>query len=367
MEQDLIYSIVYVLLCAAIIYPPAEFVSAGFTIPVLFSKFLGSENDSFIHFHLKRSLITLMTYSLLPFGYIITIIVFGNLEMLEIFTRSVFGNIYLTLSLMLPIAALYQIKVWTDNNYEEHPIAKNLSKFCNNGMNWRSIQTNIDIEFRRPEKMYTKTNPLSFIAITENWILKITPLTIYLAHQSDTTVTVKTSQTYNLSPQTSDEIQYLNIEVKSSRPSVEPFIIRINSENFLNLQDRLTRTINVMPDVKFHKNILERFVDVFKENMKENPRYESASQVFETCIGCMEVAPNVKIQKMCTDESGAPTDPCSPCYCQPMWCADCMAKWFASRQDSNNPSSWLSSKCTCPMCRAKFCLLDVCYTRSTDE
>lgn len=131
----------------------------------------------------------------------------------------------------------------------------------------------------RPEKMYTKTNPLSFIAITENWILKITPLTIYLAHQSDTTVTVKTSQTYNLSPQTSDEIQYLNIEVKSSRPSVEPFIIRINSENFLNLQDRLTRTINVMPDVKFHKNILERFVDVFKENMKENPRYESASQV----------------------------------------------------------------------------------------
>lgn len=68
---------------------------------------------------------------------------------LEIFTNNFFGNIYLTLSLMLPIAALYQIKIWTDNNYEEHPIAKSLSKFCNNDMNWRSVQTNIDIEFRR--------------------------------------------------------------------------------------------------------------------------------------------------------------------------------------------------------------------------
>lgn len=127
----------------------------------------------------------------------------------------------------------------------------------------------------RPEKMYTKTSPLSHIAITDNWILKITPLTIHLAHQSDVTVTVKTSETYNLSPENYGEIQYLNIECKSSRQGVDPFIIRINSENFQNLQNRLTRTINVMPHVKFHKNILERFVDVFKENIKENPKYDS--------------------------------------------------------------------------------------------
>lgn len=32
---------------------------------------------------------------------------------------------------------------------------------------------------------------------------------------------------------------------------------------------------------------------------------------------------------------------------------------FASRQDPSTPETWLSSKCTCPVCRAKFCILDV--------
>lgn len=88
-------------------------------------------------------------------------------------------------------------------------------------------------------------------------------------------------------------------------------------------------------------------------------------QAFENCMGCMEVRPNVKLQKMCT-ESVESADPCSSCYCRPMWCVDCMAKWFASRQDPSNPSNWLSSKCTCPMCRANFCILDVCYLSSAD-
>ena len=71
----------------------------------------------------------------------------------------------------------------------------------------------------------------------------------------------------------------------------------------------------------------------------------------------MQETANVKLVKLCADrEEGE----CQPCLCRPLWCMDCMAKWFCNRQDQNNTSAWLSGKAGCPMCRAKFCILDVC-------
>lgn len=51
-----------------IIYPPTEFVSAGLTIKDIFSNWLGSENEFFVQYHIKRSIITLFIHSMLPFG-----------------------------------------------------------------------------------------------------------------------------------------------------------------------------------------------------------------------------------------------------------------------------------------------------------
>lgn len=80
----------------------------------------------------------------------------------------------------------------------------------------------------------------------------------------------------------------------------------------------------------------------------------------------MVAEPNIKLQKNCADENEhgemVPlTDRCGNCYCRPMWCSDCMAKWFASRQSQYAKDVWLQMKCTCPMCRAPFCILDICY------
>lgn len=36
---------------------------------------------------------------------------------------------------------------------------------------------------------------------------------------------------------------------------------------------------------------------------------------------------------------------------------------FASRQDQNHPETWMSSKATCPLCRSRFCMLDVCQVQ----
>lgn len=78
----------------------------------------------------------------------------------------------------------------------------------------------------------------------------------------------------------------------------------------------------------------------------------------ETCAGCLQKEANVKLQKLCTELREGD---CQQCYCRPMWCLDCMGKWFASQQDKDNSQTWLSGKTPCPTCRRRFCILDVCY------
>lgn len=89
-------------------------------------------------------------------------------------------------------------------------------------------------------------------------------------------------------------------------------------------------------------------------------------QDLETCFACMNAEPNVKLKRNCSDtdivtgERLPANEMCNMCYCRPMWCVDCLAKWFASRQDPDEKGVWLQQKCSCPMCRALFCLSDVC-------
>lgn len=49
-------------------------------------------------------------------------------------------------------------------------------------------------------------------------------------------------------------------------------------------------------------------------------------QELEQCVGCMQTTSNVKLNKLCTD-ADQENNGCIACYCRPMWCADCMAKW----------------------------------------
>lgn len=245
------------------------------------------------------------------------------------------------------------MKIWSGNNYINHPIVINLERFQRP---WSSLAGDINREFRNIDKICINTSSITKIIATENWILKVTPLNVHMAHQSDTRLTVKEANTYHISHQNTSEVQFLNIEVKSSRPNVVPFDIRINATDFKDLQDRVTRIITILPNVKFHKTVIEQFVDIFKETVQQNPKYE-VNEDYEQCIGCLQAAPSIKLRKMCTD---AGQNNCTNCYCRPMWCLECIAKWFASRQDSEHQNQWLSSKSTCPMCRSTFCILDVC-------
>ncbi|XP_076266605.1 E3 ubiquitin-protein ligase TM129 [Rhynchophorus ferrugineus] len=360
MSPLVIFTLFYLLISCGIIYPPTEFISAGFTVQNWFGSILGSESQQFIRYHLKKSILNLIVYSCLPLIYILLLFILGYVDELSslFIGKTLYWRIFAGSSLTLPVLALYELKRWTDDNYRQHPLVKNLTRFSNNNNSWEAVASEIENEFRRIEKVCISTNPLSKVVVTENWIMKVTPLTIFLTHQSDAALIVKSATNYALSHINSKETQYLNIEVKSDRIDA-PFIIRINAADFKDLEDRLARSINILPNVKFHKSILEQFLDVFKDTIAKNPKY-STTMDLDQCIGCLQARPAVKLQKQCEDSDNHHGNNCTSCFCKPMWCVECMGKWFVSRQDAEQRNQWLSSKCTCPLCRATFCLLDVC-------
>ena len=51
-------------------------------------------------------------------------------------------------------------------------------------------------------------------------------------------------------------------------------------------------------------------------------------QELDQCIGCMQTTSNVKLHKLCENVSeDVGSEACVACYCRPMWCIECMAKW----------------------------------------
>ncbi|KAK5644774.1 hypothetical protein RI129_006074 [Pyrocoelia pectoralis] len=277
-SEILLFSILYLLISGCIVYPPVEFISSGLTISSIFSSFLKSENEHFILYHIKRSIITLFIYSLLPLAYIIGLWFFNySEEIISIWStdKSLLWQLFTNSCFIFPLLALYQIKTWSDDNWKNHPIAVNLSKFCNNNGTWLSVASDINVEFRRIDKICIQTNAVSKIIATENWILKVTPLTIFVAHQSDATFNACHTDTHSISPDNSRQVQYVTIEVKSARDNVPSFNIRINTSDFKDLQDRLARPISILPNVLVHKSLMDKFVDTFKEVVKENPLYNT--------------------------------------------------------------------------------------------
>lgn len=366
-EAELIYNLFYILISICIIYPPTEFISIGLTIEQIFANFLGSETLNFIRYHQKLTSLKLAIHGSLPAIYfIIHYLRFpqndnSNNEELKFIVWKICKIFSFTISITISAIITY----WYQQNWKYHPISKLLICFSNSLNSYESVAINISDEFRRPDILNMNINPVSSVIATENWIIKTSSYTLYIAHQSDTTLEVIKAETYDIAVDTIDRVQMVNIMVKPLRRGVRKFQIRINALDFKTLQDRISRPITIPSTIRFHQNITDRFVEVFKEHVSQNNKYKT-NQNLELCFACMIEVPNIKIQKQCLDvnENGEPIPSdqhCRDCYCRPMWCVDCLAKWFVSRQNEYERDVWLGKKCTCPLCRATFCILDVCY------
>lgn len=183
MSAFIFYTLFYLLMSGCIVYPPTEFVSAGLTVKDIFANWLGSENEFFIQYHIRRSVITLLVHSMLPLGnkdvlyfylllslflsfevftdsciifffcsgYILGLIFFGHVDAAKLFHvgGNFFGLLVVLCFTIGPFYMLNKVFEWSAHDWATHPIALNLSVYSNNNMSWMSVASDINVEYRR--------------------------------------------------------------------------------------------------------------------------------------------------------------------------------------------------------------------------
>ncbi|XP_013403390.1 E3 ubiquitin-protein ligase TM129 [Lingula anatina] len=349
-------TLVYWMLAACFVAPPSEFVHGGLTVQNLLSSYLGSEEMNFIYYHIRRTTATAIIHSFIPLGYYFIIgFAIQDLHLYHLHRASFYWKIYLAASLIIPFCVCLLAYFWSLKKWNNHPIAKNLG-YLGNGDSWRAVASSIDVEFRRINK-FTSGVPGRRLYVTDSWIIQTAAYHLNVAHQRDMHLTLSGAEEHEISPESFQGVQFLNITVDSINEHVQSFVIRLNSLEYGDLKEKLQAPVRNAREIVIHQSLGDRFLLAFKEQIDKNARFNVAQDVeLDSCIGCMLVPANTKLQKLCDQpEEGE----CKQCYCRPLWCIDCMGKWFASRQDQQKPELWLSGKAPCPMCRATFCVLDV--------
>ncbi|XP_064383296.1 transmembrane protein 129-like [Halichondria panicea] len=333
---------------------PQEISSAGLTLPGLFSKYFGDPSLDFTRYHLRRTTCSVIVHLFLPLVYCIGLsFVCPSLHM---FNPRLWSAT--TLSIWLPSVTVGMIGLsialyWYTNNWQRHPMTVQLSQL---GQPWRRVAGSINAEFLHIDKFVSQLGG-STVIVTDSWIIQCNVHSVNLIHQRDAVLNVAAADEHNFTLDGQSK-QYLTINVNSINSKFKSFSIRLNSHQYSQLTDKLQAPIRTARTVLIQQSLSDRFISAFREQVQRNGMYQipPGSPALEPCVGCLQVLPQVKIQKMC-----APVDDgqCRQCFCRPMWCLSCMSKWFAARQDKDRPDSWMSSTAPCPMCRAKFCMLDV--------
>ncbi|XP_045492545.1 E3 ubiquitin-protein ligase TM129 isoform X1 [Colias croceus] len=359
--MDVLITLFYILFSICVVYPPTEFVSAGFTIPQVFDSFLGSENMNFIKYHMKRITITVLIHASLPLGYVITLWCGGE--------RGEWMLSSLIATALIPAYMMYTVICWWEYDKTNHPVVKALMPYVRHRQDWRVLAADFNIEFRGVDKVSLPLSATSKVIATQTWVIKVSQYHVNIIKQSDCTLVATATDTHNLTPTGEEEVQFVNIEVIPLRDDMERFVFRMSTAALRELQPRLDRPVRVPEHISLMPPLIERFVQVFKEHVDQNPVYhvdQSFQQELEQCIGCMQNQAEVKINKRCepTEEVQGGPPPCQQCNCRVLWCCACMARWWATRA-AGAPSSWLAARGSCPVCRAVFCLLDVCFCTTT--
>lgn len=139
--MEMLITLFYVLFCVCVVYPPTEFVSAGFTISQIFESYLGSENLNFVGFHMKRMTITSLIHSFLPLGYVLSLWCGGE--------KNEWMPAFAIFTTIIPVLMCYKLVTWWENRKIKHPVVKALLPYVTAGSDWRVVAANVNVEFRR--------------------------------------------------------------------------------------------------------------------------------------------------------------------------------------------------------------------------
>ncbi|XP_019849029.1 PREDICTED: transmembrane protein 129-like [Amphimedon queenslandica] len=333
---------------------PQEIRSEGLTLTSLFSRYYGDQDIDFIGYHMRRCTGAIVIHSFLPLIYTIGLqFVYPHFNILFFWDVPPTVQRLLMLSFVSILVGVSVGVAHSRKQWSAHPLAKVLSKYSNN---WRLVASSINAEYRRIDKFVADVGRYK-IVITDSWILKCGVHTIQAIRQSEAELKVSSTDEQRIDVE-GRPVQFLTIQVSSVEPHITSFKMRLKSEIYGSLREKLTLPIQVARRIVIRQTLDEQFLVAFTEQVERNGKYSVPNECLplEPCLGCSQSMPEVKLMKTCT-ATGETS--CQSCNCKPMWCLSCMSKWYASRQDKNRPDTWMGGYATCPLCRQKFCMLDV--------
>jgi len=364
-----VYTLIYSLCAFLSIFPPHEVKSAGLTIENLFAGYLGNPNLGFVLYQLRRIAITKCIHAALPTIYLFGLTILrhppstssgGALDyvfsvLTSISNSSLAETAVATLSLALLVYVVTSQIVSVVNDWSLDRLAIDLAAHSTRGT-WREVAASVDAEVMRFDK-FQSTVGNTVLYVTETWLVQVTMYGVDVMHQNDVKLDLCKAEEFTLTPESSAGTQFLEIQVTSQRREDHAFRIRLNSFDFRDLKTKLRAPVENARQILVEQSLSEKFVRAFYETAVENPKFRQSEDDGAQCIGCLQSAANVKLDKRCGGAGDG--GECTRCFCRPMWCVSCMARWFASRQAESSPETWLQGTSPCPTCRAKFCLLDV--------
>uniref|UniRef100_A0A1E1W5E3 Uncharacterized protein n=1 Tax=Pectinophora gossypiella TaxID=13191 RepID=A0A1E1W5E3_PECGO len=173
------------------------------------------------------------------------------------------------------------------------------------------------------DKVSVPLGATSKFVATETWLIKVTQYTLDIVKQTDCALVATATDSHDLAPTGEDEVQFVNIEVIPSRDDIRRFSFRMSTTALRDLQPRLAMPVRVPDHISLLPTLIERFVNVFKQHIEQNPVY-IVDQEPELCIGCMQAPADVKLTRRCLPppphlEGGPPQ--CQQCNCRVLWCA----------------------------------------------
>lgn len=64
-------------------------------------------------------------------------------------------------------------------------------------------------------------------------------------------------------------------------------------------------SISNAANITIYQSVNERFLEVFRDHVEQNPRQPGENEELEPCIGCMSETANIKLIRRCTGNGSA--------------------------------------------------------------
>lgn len=185
--EEIYFNLFFLILSFVTVFPPQAFDFFGLTVEVLFQSIIGpaaKEKINFIRYHQKRILFTAAFYFLIPVTYFLMHFIYYGDKETSGFWRFAHSLCIFVVFFGFPLAYLHCVP----NNWEKHTLSQKLSLFANTNGSFLDVASNISTEYRRSNILIIKMNVTERLVATDNWIIKVSPLSLNFAHQSDTSL-----------------------------------------------------------------------------------------------------------------------------------------------------------------------------------